>query len=58
MPAATEVQFEAVKDPGGAGNVAGQLAEALFEQGLAHQGVPCMDSTVPQARCTRHAIVN
>src|SRR3990167_7389954 len=28
MPAATEVQFEAVKDPGGAGNVAGQLAEA------------------------------
>ncbi|MNL27762.1 hypothetical protein D3C87_1493710 [compost metagenome] len=31
MPAATEVQFEVVKDPGGAGNVAGQLAEALFQ---------------------------
>ncbi|MNY56144.1 hypothetical protein D3C86_1921910 [compost metagenome] len=31
MPAATEVQFEVVKDPCGAGNVAGQLAEALFQ---------------------------
>jgi hypothetical protein len=31
MPAATEVQFEGVKDPGGTGNVAGQLAEALFQ---------------------------
>jgi hypothetical protein len=31
MPAAAEVQFEGVENPRGAGNIASQLAEALFQ---------------------------
>jgi hypothetical protein len=38
LPAPTEVQIEGVKSPGGAGNVAGQLAETLVQQGQAHGG--------------------
>jgi hypothetical protein len=37
VPATTEVEFEGMKDPGGTGNVAGQLAKALFQQVLVHQ---------------------
>lgn len=38
LPAATEVQIESVKSPGGTGNIAGQLAETLVQKGQAHRG--------------------
>ncbi|MND95148.1 hypothetical protein D3C80_873940 [compost metagenome] len=38
LPAATEVQVEAVENARGARDVAGQLTEAVFEKCLAHQG--------------------
>ncbi len=57
MPATTEVQFIGVENAGGAGNVAGQLAEAIVPIESGSSGVPCLDFNGSPGSW-RHAIFN